>query len=110
MKMDLGKSSEGLPSSVEPSKPSEKHYPSLYIDGDETALADLPESGTMTVTFKRTSHSTHTRDGKTSCNVCLDILSIESVEADDEENETEEPGDALDKAAAAEKAAAGDDE
>ena len=92
-----------MPSPVSPadSEAPEKYYPSLHIDGDAKDLDQLPDSGEMTVKFKKTSHTTRTANGKSTATVGLDILSIEDVESgEDEASEEEEPGDALDKAKA----------
>lgn len=69
------------PTSVVASKKSKTYYPSLYIDGS-AALKGLPESGTMTVAFKRCSQTVSERDGKTSCSVSLDITKILDIEPD----------------------------
>ncbi len=70
------------------------HYPQLYLDSDESY--DIPESGTMTVNFKRVSEVTRDEDGKISCCVTLDITKIVSVEADKSVRD-ETRGDRLDK-------------
>lgn len=80
--IDLGRKSEG-PLGL-PEKPSEKYYPSLYVDGDKE-LADLPECGTMTVYFKVNSRTTSERDGKTTSSISLEIQQILDVESDEDE-------------------------
>lgn len=111
MPINLGRKMEAPEAAPEPTKSSEMCFPSLYIDGEDSQLAELPESGEMTVKFKKTSHTATTRNGKKSTSVCLDILSIENIEPEAEEaGEEETTEDALDKAAAAEKAAQEEDE
>lgn len=91
MPIDLGRTMEGSPD-------GEQHFPSLFLEWDDKY--DLPESGTMTVKFKRRSEKNEkTRDGKQRQSVELDITQIENVEANEEEPEKEEDsGEALDKA------------
>lgn len=82
MNIDLGKSMEAGPSVPAPEKDSKKtYYPTLYIDGSE-ALKALPESGTMTVAFKRCSQTVADRGGETCCSVSLDITKILDIEPD----------------------------
>ena len=99
--IDLGRSGECCPCPISVSdKPAEKHYPSLYLDGDDE-LAKIPEGGSMTVTFERESLTKTDRDGKKSVSVCLKIKSIDKVRA--ESKESEDAGKTLDKYAAEEK-------
>jgi hypothetical protein len=101
--LDLGKTIEsplaGGPVDSPKGTP-EKYYPSISLEWDEPY--NLPESGTMTVAFKRTSETNSKRpDGKTSQRVELDLTSIKGVEADEPEaddNDEEETGEILDKA------------
>lgn len=83
MSIDLGKTMDGPlePATAADSQKSKTYYPSLYIDGS-AALKGLPESGTMTVAFKRCSQTVSERDGKTSCSVSLDITKILEIEPD----------------------------
>lgn len=77
---------------------NKKYYPSLYLDWD--SKYDLPDSGEMTIRFKKTSETTRTdREGDQSQSVSLDILSIESVEEDSAEETKESRGDSLDRIA-----------
>jgi len=78
----------------------ELHYPSLYLEWEDDY--ELPESGTLTVTFKRRSE-TNRKDakGKTSQSVELEILSIEDVEKGKVEKKSarKESEEAIDKLA-----------
>jgi len=69
------------------------YYPSLYLSGEKV---ELPNSGEITLKFKKVSETKSTRDGETHFSVELDILEICEVEGK-EENEKEDSGDALDK-------------
>lgn len=78
-----------------PSK-SEKHYPSLYLEWDSSY--DLPKSGTMIVTFDKTSETNTETNGKTRQMVTLDIKEIKSVVGESEDEGDEECTDcALDR-------------
>jgi hypothetical protein len=99
MPMDLGYKMDG------PSKASmpDKMYPSLHLEWPTEY--DLPDSGEMTVTFRKTHESkSKGQGGKPRYTVDLEIRSIDSVEEGDEatpDDETEESGsDALDRHAA----------
>lgn len=97
MPIDLGRSMKEMSEPMCPSK-DEPHYPSLYLEWDSDY--DLPDSGTMTVKFKKVSESnSKDRDGKKRQNVSLDIMSIESVKGGkpSEKKDDENPGDHLDK-------------
>lgn len=80
-----------------------EHYPSLHLEWNDDYK--LPESGEMTVKFRKVSETNSKHGGKSRQSVTLDILSIEEVEKksateDDEEDESEEsPSDRLDKMA-----------
>lgn len=79
---------------------NKKHYPSLYLTWDSEY--DLPDSGEMTIKFKKNSETTRrTSDGEKSQDVSLDILSIESVEEGDDSEDTKvsNRGEELDKLA-----------
>jgi len=93
--MDLGYKMEGPTEvSVMPSK----MYPSLHLEWPTDY--DLPDSGELTVTFRKTGENkSKDRNGKARYTVDLEIQSIESVEAGEEEGETEEESgaDALDR-------------
>jgi len=96
--LDLGKKMRppsvlnAIPDNMKEEEPV--HYPQLYLDSDKSF--DIPESGTMTVNFKRVSEVTRDEDGKMSCCVTLDITKIVSVEADKSVRD-ETRGDRLDK-------------
>lgn len=74
-----------------------KYYPSLHLDWDDKY--DLPDSGTMTVKFRKTSETNTTRPGdKSRQSVSLDILEITDTKAGKEKEPEEESGsDALDR-------------
>lgn len=96
--LDLGKSGSDMAVPTSPSSEKDKtYYPSLHLEWDESY--DLPDSGTMTVKFKKVHESTSKRNGEDAHqSVTLDIESIESVEADAGEGSDEEsPSDTLDR-------------
>lgn len=101
--IDLGKKMSDSPMEMPMTSKEDKnkkYYPSLYLTWDSDY--ELPDSGEMTVKFKKNSETTRkTPDGEKSQDVSLDILSIESVEEGEEPDETgeEDRGDALDKIA-----------
>ena len=79
-------------------KMPEKSYPNVHLEWPKSY--ELPESGTMTITFKKTREEKSKRDGQTRFTVDLEIHTIEDVEEDDssEEKSKEESGsDALDR-------------
>jgi hypothetical protein len=84
-----------------PSEPSmdKKHYPCLYLDWDEKY--NLPESGTMTVTFRKKSETNREDDHGTHQSVELEIREIVDVEAPKKKRgikaDREEGESALDK-------------
>ena len=101
--LDLGKTMTdqlgGAIPGIPPGKDDgEKYYPQVSLQWDKPY--DLPESGEMTVKFKKTSETNSKGlDGKTTQRVELDLTSIESVEAGETEDaEEESTGDRLDKA------------
>lgn len=102
--IDLGrKSPEVATVKASKSKP-QKHYPSLYIEHDGKHLANLPDSGTMTVRHRVTKRSVET-DAKGNERHCLhcEIQSIEGAEGDPGEGDPGEDREAdLDKIAAEE--------
>ena len=101
--IDLGSKPMGEPTlATNPSK--EKYYPSLHLEWPDDY--DLPKSGTMEVTFVKTSETKTTHNGKTRYNVILEIKTIEEVSeksGSDEDSDEGEPdestGDRLDKLA-----------
>jgi len=80
-----------------PQTEGEKHYPSIYLEWDSDY--DLPKSGTMVVTFDKSSQTDSTdKDGKTRQMVTLDIKEIKSVVGKSEDEGDEECTDcALDR-------------
>ena len=74
------------------------YYPPLYIDGDHKLIEGIPESGTMTIKFERTSRTVSSRGEKTTVSVALDVQQILSVVPDNDEGEDGAPtgGDAID--------------
>lgn len=95
--IDLGKKmSEPISAPTPPSDDSDRmYYPSLYLDWEDDY--DLPESGTMTVCFKKRSQTDRTdSDGDTHQTVELDITSIEGVKAD-KVDKTDKRGEMMDK-------------
>lgn len=98
MKIDLGKKIDG-PCCPVPSGSNNTYYPSLYLEGTGS-LKDIPESGTLTIRFKRVSQTERERNGDKSCSVELEVREIIGADAGDAE--TEKSGeDALDELAKA---------
>lgn len=89
-----------------------EHYPSLHLEWDDSY--DLPDSGEMTVKFRKVSETNSKHGGKSRQSVTLDILSIEDVKkgkskpSDDEDEgydkDEESSSDRLDRMAAEEEA------
>lgn len=76
---DLGSKNSGPSLASEVMKSDEKRYPCLYIEGE--GKLELPESGEMTVKFRRTSRSeTEREDGKETYCLTLEIREIISVD------------------------------
>lgn len=86
MKIDLGKTNgpECYPCPISPA--NSVHYPSLYLEGSAD-LKDIPESGEITVRFKRTSQRLEDRDGKKRYSIELEVRQITGVKAGDAEVE-----------------------
>jgi len=101
--IDLGSKPPSEPAGVMMSPSKEKYYPSLHLEWPDDY--DLPDSGTMEVTFVKTAETKTTNNGKTRYNVTLEIKTIEEVsekegaEEDDAEGESDSTGDRLDKMA-----------
>lgn len=83
-----------------------EHYPSLHLEWNDDY--QLPESGEMTVKFRKVSETNSKHGGKSRQSVTLDIISIEEVkkgkvkssDEDEEEYDKEESSaDRLDKMA-----------
>jgi hypothetical protein len=97
MPMDLGYKMDGPSTASMP----DKMYPSLHLEWPSDY--DLPDSGEMTVTFRKTGENkSKGPNGKTRYTVDLEIKSIESVKKGKvEAEEKEETGaEALDRHAA----------
>lgn len=102
--IDLGSKPTNEPTLATSSPSKGKYYPSLHLEWPDDY--DLPKSGTMEVTFVKTSETKTTHNGKTRYNVTLEIKTIEEVseksgdEEDSDENESDEStGDRLDRMA-----------
>ncbi len=95
--IDLGRKMSEGPMAVESPKSDEKHYPSLYLDWENDY--DLPDSGTMTVKFKKVSENkSKNRDGKKSFSVTLEVMEITDVKGKKAKGDDDvDPGDHLDK-------------
>lgn len=83
--IDLGYNMDSGPTSVSANKTM---YPNLHLEWPSDY--DLPDSGELTVKFVKTGESKSKRGSKPLYTVDLEIKSIESVEAGEEEGETEE--------------------
>jgi len=92
--IDLGRSG-GMGPAIASASEDEKHYPTLYLEWDEKY--DLPDSGTMTVKFKKNSETNTKRKGEEHQTVSLDILEITSVKGKKSIAPEEDPGDVLDR-------------
>jgi|SRR5208282_1454083 len=79
----LGHKPEGLKIEelTAPQGPDDPYYPSFYIDSDDEDLLKLPDEGKAVIEFKVTSrrYEEQERKGKTkkSCNICIEVMSIE---------------------------------
>ena len=83
--------------SIPPSAPPEKemYYPTLYLEWDDDY--ELPDSGTMTIRFKKAAETNEKRDGKESQRVTLDVHEIISVKGKKADKDEESGADALDR-------------
>lgn len=102
--IDLGSKPPGNPTLASVSPNKEKYYPTLHLEWPDDY--DIPKSGTMEVTFTKTSETKTIHNGKTRYNVTLEIRTIEEVsdksgaDEDADEGETDEStSDRLDKLA-----------
>lgn len=95
--IDLGrKMDNGLIAAPQSLDTSEKHYPSLFLEWDDDY--ELPKSGTMIVTFEKSSETNSETNGKTRQTVTLDIKEIKSVVGESKDEGDEECTDcALDR-------------
>src|SRR4029077_15592893 len=80
-KIDLGKKLNDM-ISIEPIGKDEAHYPCLHIDDiDDKRLAEMPDSGEMTIRYKirdRTHSERKGKDGKKhTCSLTLEVTSID---------------------------------
>lgn len=82
MSIDLGKKDETgscpCPCGTEKGK-SEVRYPTLYLDSEKSDLKELPESGTMTVQFKRVSWEERKTEKETRYSCVLEVQKILDV-------------------------------
>lgn len=79
----LGRKMNGMmphPMESEMEGESPEHYPSLYLEWDEDY--GLPDSGTMTVRFKKCCETNTTSRKGTKQSVTLDVTEIVSVKSD----------------------------
>lgn len=87
-------------------------FPTLFLDGG-SELADIPESGTMVVKFKRSSLSVSKREDETRVNVALEIPCICEImpgPKEERESKSEDVLDALLKEAVSESEERDEDE
>lgn len=94
--IDLGRKPDDLscPCPVAKSEGPRVYYPSLYLEGTGE-LKDLPESGTLTIRFKRVSKSETEREGKKRCTVELEVREIVDAKSGDASSD-EDAEDVLD--------------
>lgn len=94
--IDLGKDGDEMGDCCEvPSgEKDKKYYPCIYLEGKE--FKDLPEVGTMVISYKITSKTVSEREDKKRVSVELEVREIKSTEGDEEESEEISPEDALD--------------
>src|SRR6185437_2488537 len=98
--IDLGKKwPRGCPEpATKIAEPEDVNYPSVYIEGVD-GLSDLPEQGTITFRFKRTSKTDRVdRDGDKSTSVSLDLLEVVDATKEDAKK-VDDREDQLDKLA-----------
>jgi hypothetical protein len=80
-KIDLGRKLKDL-ISVDPMSSNDEHYPCLHIDDvEDKRLAEMPDSGTLTIHYKirnRTHSERKEKEGKKhTCSVTLDVTGID---------------------------------
>ena len=89
----------GGPLSSLPDKKGDDVYPSFHYSGPKEL--DLPDSGEMTICFKKSSETSKVRrDGSHWYECCIEVQSIKDVDDDEPESPTRRDtsaGDALDK-------------
>lgn len=69
-------------------------YPTLYLDSDQ--VMDLPDDGTMTIRFHKTSETVTDREGKKTQCCTLEVREILSTKGEAGSKSAENPGDRLD--------------
>jgi hypothetical protein len=92
--IDLGIKSPSPEVASPAGKPEDSvHYPSLYIDSD-SPLPQLPETGTMTIAFKRGSRSMNeSAEGEQRHSVVIEVTQILDVEGGEAEEGDQEAND-----------------
>lgn len=80
-------------------KREEKVYPTLWIDENEGEL-ELPDAGTMTISFVVTEKTERESDGKKTCSYRLEVRSIDGLEEDEGDEPDETTESEVDKAVA----------
>jgi hypothetical protein len=95
-KIDLGKKWDDLTTPIE-SVMKETHYPTLHIDDiDDKRLAEMPDSGCLTIHYKirnRTHSERKEKEGKKhSCSVTLDVTHIDPPPAKSKKNKDSDGG------------------
>lgn len=98
--MNLGRKTMGLgmlmpPMKMEDDMEEEEHYPSLYIEGDKDY--GLPDSGVMTVRFKKCCETNTKTEDSLRQAVTLDIVEIMDVKETKSDKEKPSREDELDK-------------
>ena len=82
-KIDLGRKPQELMTILTGSHDdNQPHYPTLHIDDiDDKRLAEMPDSGEMTIKYKIRSrtHNEREKEGKKAhtCSVTMDVLSVD---------------------------------
>lgn len=81
-KIDLGKKWGDMVAPMEATNKEEAHYPCLHIDDiEDKRLADMPDSGTLTIHYKirnRTHNENKGKDGKKhTCSVTMEVTHID---------------------------------
>jgi hypothetical protein len=71
------------------------YYPSLYLEGSSD-LKSLPESGELTIRFRRVTFTTSERDGKQKISLELEVRAITGAKSGDADKE-KSGEDALDE-------------
>lgn len=98
MNIDLGKKCDDLACPTPPASSkseSKVYYPSLYLEG-VADLKDIPESGEITIRYRRAALTVADRDGKKRVSTELEVRAITGINGDSGSDD-KSAADALDE-------------